>query len=182
MSRPRAARRTVFAFSVFSAAWAALAGQACAQGSLEYPVKAAFLYKFGSFVSWPPAAFAKPDAPVVVCVLGKDPFGATLDRLVRDATVNGRKVAVRRVSEVDAGSGCHIVYLGAGTTAEALRAVQGAPVLTVSDEAQGGPRGVLHFVVQEGRVRFQADPAAGARQGLQISSRLLNLAVGVSGR
>lgn len=158
------------------------AGPVAAQGSLEYPVKAAFLYKFGSFVTWPPSAFASDGAPVTVCVLGRDPFGPTLDRLARDATVNGRRVAVKRMDAVTAGHGCHILYLGGERAGDGLSAVQGAPVLTVSDEAQGGPRGVIHFVLQDGKVRFRADTAAAARQRIQISSRLLNLAVGVTAR
>jgi hypothetical protein len=164
-------------------------GLACASvaqaASLEYPVKAAFLYKFGSFVDWPAPAFEGPSAPVVVCVLGRDPFGAQLDQLVRDATIGGRGVSIRRLSRVGPASGCHILYVGGAATqpaAEGLRAVAGAPVLTVTDEAQGGPKGVVHFVVRQNRVRFEIDEAAAARNGLQVSSKLLNLAVAVRPR
>lgn len=172
------------------AAWATLAGGLLWGGwaqaaSLEYPVKAAFLYKFGSFVDWPPPAFEGPGAPVVVCVLGRDPFGAQLDQLVREARIGGRRISVRRLSRVAPDSGCHILYIGASTAqpaAEGLRAVAGAPVLTVTDEAQGGPKGAIHFVVRQNRVRFEVDEAAAARGGLQVSSKLLNLAVAVRPR
>jgi hypothetical protein len=159
---------------------ALLCASVASAASLEYPVKAAFLYKFGSFVDWPPPAFGGPGAPMVVCVLGRDPFGAQLDQLVRDARIGGRPVSVRRLSRVTSDSGCHILYVGASTAqpaAEGLRAVAGAPVLTVTDEAQGGPKGAIHFVIRENRVRFEIDQGAAARGGLQVSSKLLNLAV-----
>lgn len=172
---------------------AALAALACAlpcataaQGaSLEYPVKAAFLYKFGSFVDWPPSAFSGPAEPVVVCIQGRDPFGAQLDQLAGGARIGGRPISVRRLPRVGPDSGCHILYLGGSTTQPApdgLRAVARAPVLTVTDEAQGGPRGVVHFVVRQNRVRFEIDEGAAARGGLQVSSKLLNLAVAVRQR
>jgi hypothetical protein len=171
---------------ILVAASLAATGRVQAQsGSLEYPVKAAFLYKFGSFVTWPAPAFEAQGAPVVVCVLGDDPFGSQLDRLVSSATVGGRPLTVRRLARVGPESGCHILYVGgsqAQPAAEALRAVAGVPVLTVTDEARGGARGAVHFVVRQNRVRFEIDPAAAARNGLQVSSKLLNLALAVTSR
>ena len=70
-------------------------GLAPAQDSpLEYPVKAAFLYKFGSFVEWPASAFANPQSPVQLCVVGRDPFGRELDNLVRGQTILTRPMAI----------------------------------------------------------------------------------------
>lgn len=168
-------------------AGAALAGAAVppahAQGrSLEYPIKAAFLYKFGSFVEWPPEAFASSDAPVNVCVVGRDPFGPVLDRTVRGQTVGARPVAVRRLAAVTPGSGCHIAYLGGSSeqsVSEASRMLADAPVLTVTDNPRADGAGAIQFTVRSNRVRFRIDLRAASRSGLSISSKLLNLAVEV---
>jgi hypothetical protein len=174
------------AWIAFCAAAAALAlgGNAAhaQEGSLEYPVKAAFLYKFGSFVEWPPAAFAGPGAPVTLCIVGRDPFGPVLDSNVQGQTIETRPIVVRRLAVVSPASGCHIAYLGGSpeqSTAEAARALAGAPVLTVTDEAVRGARGVVHFVIAANRVRFRIDQRTASAGGLTISSKLLNLAVEV---
>lgn len=150
--------------------------------SLEYSVKAAFLYKFGSFVEWPSTAFAGPRAPVQLCIVGHDPFGPVLDGVVRGETINMRPIAVRRLPTISASSGCHIAYLGgsqAQSVASALQALSDAPVLTVSDAARGD-RSVIQFVLRASRVRFQIDERAATASRLSISSKLLNLAVEVT--
>jgi hypothetical protein len=157
----------------------AVRGPAHAQGSsMEYAVKAAYLYKFAPFVEWPPTAFASAASPFQLCVLGQDPFGAKLDQAVSGQRVGGRPVAVRRIERVDAGSGCHVLYLGASrkqTAEEALRAVRGLPILTVTDgEREVGA--IIRFVVKDNRVRFEIDTAAAAANHVTISSKLLALA------
>lgn len=148
----------------------------------EQPVKAAFLYRFASFVAWPAGAFVDPVAPLNLCVVGHDPFGPVLDRAVSGQTVGARMVVVRRLAAIDAASGCHVAYLGgseAQPLEEAARALVGAPVLTVTDGAGPHDRGAVNFVVRDHRLRFEIDQSRAASAGLSISSRLLNLAVEV---
>lgn len=154
-------------------------GQAARGGSLEYSVKANYLVRFAAFVEWPPRAFANAQAPVVICVAGRDPFGATLDRAARGQTAYGRPLAVRRPATREAVAGCHILYVGVG--AETLiTAAAGQPgLLMVTDAAVAPPRGAIHFVISEARVRFHIDQRAATRSGLAVSSRLLNLALSV---
>jgi hypothetical protein len=150
--------------------------------SLEYPIKAAFLYKFGSFVEWPPEAFPTASSPVNVCVVGRDPFGPVLDRTVRGQTVGARPVTVRRLSAVTPASGCHIAYLGGSpeqSVSEAARTLSGAPVLTVTDGLETDAPAAVRFTVLANRVRFKIDLRTAARNGVSISSKLLNLAVEV---
>lgn len=168
-----------------TAAAAFLAGQAGAQASLEYPVKATYLYKFAPFVEWPQAAFESPASPFVICIAGPDPFGTVLEQAVVSQRVGARPIAVKRLPRGDRSAGCHVMYIGArsGPAAEALAAVRGAPVLTVTDSSRGGgPRGVIDFVVQQNKVRFQIDEQAARQNGLSISSKLLSLAVAVKPR
>ena len=157
-------------------------GAARAQSpSIEYAVKAAYLYKFAPFVEWPPTAFASASSPFQLCVLGRDPFGASLDQAVSGQRLGEHRVVVRRLDRVDAASGCHVLYLGASpnqTTAEALRAVRGSPILTVADsDREGGA--IIKFVVKDNRVRFDIDTAAAAVNHVTISSKLLGLAMSV---
>jgi len=154
-----------------------------AQGPpLELAVKAAYVAKFAPFVIWPPASFAAPTAPLVLCVQGDDPFDGILDRLTAGETVGAHPVIVRRLQRLDADSGCEIAYL-AGSPVQspdaALKAVEGLPVLTVTDADSGGGRGIVHLLLIGGRVRFTIDVAKAAQSHLGVSSKLLALAIKV---
>jgi hypothetical protein len=165
---------------------ATVGGARAQEETLEYSVKATYLYKFIPFVEWPPAAFSSVFSPIVICIVGADPFGALLERAVAGQQFGDRLVAIRRLGAVGPGSGCHILYAAgspAQSAAEALEAVRGEPVLTVTDgssTAEG--KGVVHFVVLDNRVRFEIDDQAAAEQGLRISSKLLSLASAVRRR
>jgi hypothetical protein len=164
------------------AATAALAAPARAGGpSLETAIKATYLYKFAPFIEWPEAG-AAPGGPFVLCVVGSDPFGALLDRAVAGQSVDTRPIVVKRLDSASAqkAAGCQIMYLGgspAQSVADAVKAIRGAPVLTVA-EGQGAGA-VIGFVVRDQRVRFVIDIHAAAENNLKISSKLLSLALEV---
>lgn len=151
--------------------------------SLEYAVKAAYLYKFSPFVEWPSAAFATPTSAFGLCVVGEDPFGSLLDQVVAGQHVGNRPILVRRMMAAPAPGMCQIMYVSGASAALAglaLNAVRGTPVLTVTDmPASEGPRGVINLIVADNRVRFDIDEAAARVNGLAISSKLLSLAVNV---
>lgn len=138
--------------------------------SLEWAVKATYLYKLASFVDWPESAFDSPTSAIAICVVGDDPFGGTLDQAVAGQTVGGRPIAVRRLDAIGPQSGCHVAYSAQG----GLSAVRGSPVLTVTDRSSNG--GIVNFVLSENRVRFEINSQAAAQNGLTISSKVLNLA------
>lgn len=150
-----------------------------ADGSLEPAIKAVYLFKFAPFVQWPEAARASSADPFLVCIVGADPFGPLLDRAVAGQRVGRRPIAVRRFETVQKSAGCRIMYLAGSPAqvAEAVRAVRGAPVLTIAEgEGEGA---VIGFVVREQRVRFVVDIHAAADNNLKISSKLLSLALDV---
>jgi hypothetical protein len=174
------------------AAWLGALAAAVALGSavqaqtasVEYAVKATYLYKFAPFVEWPASAFPSPSSPFYLCVLGSDPFGPTLDAAVSGQRVDAHPVQVVRLQKVEAASRCHVLYLGASraqSAAEALAAVRGKPVLTVGEQAGAAPGAVIRFVLKQNRVRFDIDTGAAAANGMAISSRLLALANSVKG-
>jgi len=154
--------------------------------SLEYAVKATFLYKLGPFVTWPAHAFETPTGPVNLCVVGRDSFGATLDQAVAGQVIGTRSIAVWRLAAVDRGRACHILYVGTNDprlAAEVLDAVGGTPTLTVTDGIRDArAKGVVNFVIVASRVRFEIDDHAAAQGGLEISSKVLSLAVAVRPR
>jgi hypothetical protein len=165
-----------------SAALAALfcafaATDAIADGSVEYAVKGAYLYKMLPFVDWPQTVFPAPGSPITICIVGRDPFGGALDKAVATQHVEGRPVVVHRdVAPGD--TSCQAAFVDiddANTQAEAIHAFDGRPVLTVTDSGAAA-QGVVGFVIEQNHVRFDIDDAAAARDGLSISSKLLNLA------
>lgn len=156
---------------------------ALADESLEYGVKAAFLYKFGSYVEWPSTAFESPNSPITLCVLGSnDAFISTLERVVGTESINNRSVIVRPIKTVDRNLGCHILYIDnvdAPYSPHIIDSLRGSSVLTVNND---GVPGIIDFVISNNRVRFNIDDEAAAQNGLTISSKLLSVALKVKKR
>jgi hypothetical protein len=153
-----------------------VAARALPASSQEYEVKAAFLYKFGNFVEVPVAV----GAPFVVTVLGDDPFGDALDNMVRGKTIEGRPVQVRRTHNVEEAAHSGIVYISAsekGRLPEILNAFRNTRALTVGDvDGFAAAGGMIGFVVEQKRVRFEINPGAAEQAGIRINAKLLNLA------
>jgi hypothetical protein len=186
MALLRADPRTALATRRLGAAVAAFvlalfaAAAVRAQPTLEYAVKANYLYRFTPFVEWPRRAFASPADPFNICVVGHDPFGRSLDEAVRGKLVAEHAIAVRRLSVAEKGMNCHLMFAGRSKSqslGQMLLAVAGQPVLTVADAGAGAQGAMIRFVLQQGRVRFDIDAAAAAANGLEISSKLQSLAV-----
>jgi len=177
--RSRTAPAVLAALSIALTPGAATA----ADESLEYAVKAAFLYRFGSFVEWPAAAFISSTSPFRLCIVGEDPFGSTLDKAVSGQQVGARPIEVRRLKTVGRDSGCQILYIAvpeAPRLGQIIETLRGSSVLTVSDgRASGTAAGIIHFVIKDDRVRFDIDDEAAAQNGLVISSKLMSLALNV---
>lgn len=174
--------RIPFIAALLFAGLFAFAPQPRAQ-TAEDLVKATFLYRFTSFVTWPPGVFADEQAPVRLCVVGADAFAVTLARAVDGQRVGTRSFAVQRLTNVSAATQCQVLYVVGDRVDDALRAVRGSPVLTVTDGSVGGAtRGMIHFVVISDRIRFHIDDARAAESQLAVDSRLLSLAVSVRRR
>jgi hypothetical protein len=145
----------------------------------ESAVKAAFLGKFAAYVTWPPQARPGEGEPLILCLIGGDPFGRTIDDAVRGQQVDGHPVQVKRLPRPVDSAGCGIAFISSSAM---LDGVRGRPILTVTDARSSVQRGMIHFVVAQGRVRFHIDEAAAVRSGLTINSRLLALALSVRQR
>lgn len=154
--------------------------------ALEHAVKATYLYKFAPFVEWPDFSHETASSALDLCVVGDDPFADTLDRAVKGQYLGERAFTVRRLRTAGGNMRCHIMYIAASgpqPVAEALMAVRGTPVLTVTDAAKDPQTmGIINFVIRDDRVRFEIDDRAAAENGIAISSKLLDLAVSVRSR
>jgi hypothetical protein len=144
----------------------------------EYQVKAAFLLNFTRFVEWPSTAFAQPDSPLSICILGDDPFGELLRQVVEGESVGGRNVAVLRIRKAPAPKTCHVLFISRSEKdVGAILSAAGPGVLTVSDrELFLREGGMIAFVVEDRRVRFDVSQRAALRASLAMSSRLLAVA------
>ena len=157
-----------------------LALVAQAPPSREYELKALFLFNFTQFVEWPPAAFSNDEAPLVIGVIGKNPFGARLADIVSGEKVNGHAVTVQYYADVEEIGACHILFINlsdAKRTERILEALKGRNILTVSDisgfSAEGG---MIRLFTRNNKIRFEVNLEASRAAGLIISSKLLRLA------
>jgi len=153
---------------------------AASDAAPEYEVKAAFLYNFAKFVEWPTAAFSNSEEPLEFCIIGDDPFGTSIDRIVKGRAANGRAITIRRNVRADAASSCHLVFAVAdeeGDMARVVQEVRGAPVLTVGESPSFlDEGGIIGLVIDDGKVRFEINARGAERAGLKVSSQLLKLA------
>jgi len=150
-----------------------------AKTELEYQVKAAFLFNFSKFVEWPSDAFMSPGDPVTVCVMGDDPFGESLDSVVQGETVNGRRLKVHRTRSTAELRACHMVFVPRSERrqSEILSSLRGTGILTVGDgDGFLSDGGIIRFVLDQNRVRFEINLAAAEGNRLKLSSKLLRLA------
>ncbi|AOS44745.1 hypothetical protein Verru16b_01813 [Lacunisphaera limnophila] len=147
----------------------------------EYSVKAAYLVRFTRYIEWPAGTFADASAPIVIGVLGRNPFGDLLVKSVAGVRSQGREVQVRVVANLEETAGCHVIFIGRGQERDEalwLEALRQRPVVTVTDSPEGLARGaILSLYVEEkaagSRVVFGASLPAARRAGLQLSAAML---------
>jgi len=143
----------------------------------EYQLKAVFLFNFTQFVEWPPQAFANANSPLIIGVLGSDPFGAYLDDTVRGETVNGRALLVKRYDSIDEATDCHVLFVSrseAAHQAEIFRKLKGKSILTVG-ESEGfiSAGGIIRFLTVSNKIRLRIGLDSAQQASLTLSSKLL---------
>jgi len=157
----------------------AVAGGARAADDLELKVKAAFLFNFAKFATWPPAKLSAADAPLYLCVDGAGPIGRVLEDTVRGRTIDGHAIEVLQSARAEELRRCHVVYLATTEPARIaadLAALSSNGVLTVHEAPEAQPGGVVRFFLSDGgRVRFEINVTAASREQLALSSKLLEV-------
>ena len=178
----RIARRRLL-LAALLATGAALAGND--ESLVEYQVKAAFVCKFGNYIDWPAQALGPAGEPFRIGVLASEAVVDEFRRTAAATSVAGRPVEVRRLARGEAPEGIQALFVSRGMAAQTpslLAAVQGRPVLTVTELDPGGATGMINFVVVDDKVRFDILLPPTAQSGLKISVRLLGVARRVEGR
>jgi len=150
------------------------------QPHLNYQIKAVYLYNFTQFVEWPETVLPADNAPLVIGVVGEDPFGGYLDEVVQGEEINGHPLSIRRFSQTEEIQGCHILFINLPDAAKienTLDRIKGQSVLTVSDHHEFLEKGgMIKFISVANKIQFQINPDASNSAELKISSKLLRLA------
>ena len=150
----------------------------------EYQIKAAFLFNFTQFVEWPVNAFPETKAPLVIGIMGENPFSTYLEKIISGEQVNGHPLVVQQYKNVEEIKTCHILFINLADTNEleqAIISLKTRSILTVSDRddfiRQGG---MIRFVTKDNKIQIQINPEPAREANLIISSKLLGIAEVVS--
>jgi len=146
----------------------------------EYQLKAAFLYHLAQFVEWPPDAFPTAEDPLIIGVLGADPFGKALDEIAQDEVVKNRKLKVKRYTSMEEIKTCHILFISQSETAhldQIFSSLKERKILTVGDTEGFALRGgIVRFITEKNKIRLRINIDAAKAASLTISSKLLRAA------
>lgn len=149
----------------------------------EYQVEATYLFNFGRFVQWP----NRPEIPATnsffICILGQDPFGPALKATIANELIDGRSVVAKQVLTTQEAMSCHVLFISSSEDrrlTQILASLSNASVLTVSDlPGFTDHGGMIQFVLEDSRVRFEVNVETATRAGLTMSSELLKLATNI---
>lgn len=154
----------------------------------EYDLKAAFLHKFATYVDWPAPAFATTNAPLVIGILGQDPFGDKLENVLAKQRTYGRPLEIRRLEKIEdvLPARCQMLFIASSEKKRLpaiIKSLQGKPILTVGDTAGFGENGVMiNLLVLNRSLGFEINLQTAGEAKLRISSQLVGLAKFVWGR
>ena len=151
--------------------------------SSEYLIKAGFIYNFAQLVQWPSTSFPQPDSPIVIGILGTDPFGGAIDRVLENKKLDGRSVVVRRLKwskDLKDLRECNILFVSSSEKehlSDVINIVKWLPILTIGETPGFASRGgIINLTLEGNKVRFEVNVEASKQANLNISSRLLALA------
>ena len=178
LRRSLAHRPRIAGLALVGLAWAGVAAPTLRAGQpSETSLKAAFVVNFLKFVEWPQA---EPGTPLVLVLVGDSPITTALKDSTTDLQIGGRPVHVRTAKDPGDIDDAHAVFICAGEHQQVpaiLRRLDRKSVLTIGDTEGFGASGVvLNLVMQDQKVRVEANTAAAARARLRVSAHLLRLA------
>ena len=146
----------------------------------EYQVKAAFLFNFTQFVEWPPSSFSTPQAPLVIGVFGKDPFGSYLKETIAGEKMDGHPLVIQHYSNIEDLRTCHILFINETETykvKQVIESLKGRSILTVSDKPDFIKNGgMIRLFIENNKTKLRINPEATKAANLVISSKLLRIA------
>jgi hypothetical protein len=150
------------------------------QTKSEYALKAVFLYNFCRFIEWPKSEFASPTDPIIIAVIGEDPFGPLLEEAVRRETVRGHPIKIERLRKPESIGHCHLLFISqseVGRMDAILAAVTGKSVVTVGEtDAFLDQGGMIALTAERNRIGLHINPLLLRAANLDVSSKLLRVA------
>ncbi|HMC26543.1 MAG TPA: YfiR family protein [Verrucomicrobiae bacterium] len=146
----------------------------------EYQIKAAFLFNFAKFVQWPAEALPGAGSPIVIGIMGENPFRDDLARTIRNKTVDDHPLVIKEFRALSEATNCQILFISTSEKKrlpEILAVLKGSSVLTVGEmERFTETGGMINFFQAGTKLRFKVNQEAAIKAGLKISSKLLSLA------
>ena len=150
------------------------------QAKSEYALKAVFLYNFCRFIEWPKSEFASPNDPIIIAVIGDDPFGHLLEEAIHGETVRGRSIKIQRYRNSDSIGHCHLLFISQSESRRMdtiLAAVSGKSVVTVGEtDAFLDQGGMIALTAERNRIGLHINPSLLRAANLDVSSKLLRVA------
>ncbi|NIA18913.1 MAG: DUF4154 domain-containing protein [Xanthomonadaceae bacterium] len=149
-------------------------------GSQAAKIQAAFLVQFSKYISWPAQSFSSPKAPIIIGILGRDPFGSAINKISRSFKANGRSIEIIRLRQTAEAGKCHILFVAPdqlGMMPAITAAIAGNPVLLVSSTDSFLSRGgMINFIIVGTKIRFDINRKNSRKCNLRISATLLKIA------
>jgi hypothetical protein len=172
--------KRVAAFTAFLAVLTAPLPAATTAPPNEYALKSVFLYNFCHFIEWPASAFSSPNDPLIIGIVGDDPFGSLLKEAVEGETYHGRPIQIEHYRGPKDIKHCHLLFVGrseAGRVDAILGAVASKSAVTVGETEQFLERGgMIALTAERNRVRLSVNTSALRAGNLDVSSKLLRVA------
>lgn len=148
--------------------------------SPEYQVKAVFLYNFTQFITWPDSVFSAPDAPLVIGIVGSDPFGPYLRDIINSEKAGNHPLVIKQFKTASEITKCHLLFINSDKPAfieEALEKIEGHSTLTVCDSYSFMKLGgMVQFFIENNKIRLRINRKTAKAAQLNISSQLLKIA------
>jgi hypothetical protein len=146
----------------------------------EYQIKAVFLFNFAQFVDWPEHTFSGPESPLIIGILGSDPFGSYLDETVENEKINGHPLMIKRYKNLNEIDSCHILFISAQPPPQidiVTKTLTGRNILTVSDAGnfvkQGG---MVRLFTEDNKIKLRINLEVIKAEKFVVSSKLLRMA------
>jgi hypothetical protein len=158
-------------------------GSALAQGAgaAEYEIKGAFLFNFARFAEWPNSAFSSTTQPLIIGIIGEDPFDSQILDGLAHKTVDGRPLVIRHFKDARDIDVCHLLFVGSVKAKELtaiLDSVKGKSILTVG-ESSGflTSGGMIRFCFEDQKIRFEVSLSRIKSASVKLSAKLLSVAI-----
>lgn len=147
--------------------------------SKEYDIKAAYIYNFANFVKWPNKVFESEDSPIILVILGKNPFQDATDT-INGKDVRGRKLLISSITTIDKIDKCHILFISSSEKdhlQDILSKIAKKALLTIGDTKHFGYQGVMINMFKcDDRIKYEINLKAAKVSKIKISSQLLKMA------